>query len=221
YNQVVQVYQYDKVDDNYGSKADNSNEDTAAKAKEYSIQDLLEYYFKGNELGFTYEVHGNFSKRKLTDVGGGSGKDCLSKIAETWTDAIIYPDNRKIRIYSAAEFFKDRGRRLDYQHNVSMVKDGNDSSEIINIIKCVGGKHTVEHTVYTGTGGTNAAGPTEPVNGDWTPVIQYVASLYGMKLTNAQLNLVRAQINTESSGREGVTGGDDGLADGPAKGLLQ
>lgn len=221
YNQVLQVYQYDKVDDNYGAKADDSKEDTAAQAKEYSIQDLLDYYFKGNELGFTYEVHGNFSKRKLMDVGGGSGKDCLSKIADTWTDAIIYPDNRKIQIYSAAEFFKDRGRRLDYQHNASMVKDGNDSSEIINIIKCVGGKHTVEHTVYTGTGGTNAAGPTEPVNGDWTPVIQYVASLYGMKLTDAQLNLVRAQINTESSGREGVTGGDDGLADGPAKGLLQ
>lgn len=81
---------------------------------------------------------------------------------------------------------------------------------------------TLEPETVTVAGGTiEGGGATEPVNGDWTPVIQYVASLYGMKLTDAQLNLVRAQINTESSGREGATGGDDGLADGPAKGLLQ
>ena len=92
------------------------------------------------------------------------------------------------------------------------------------MIRCVGGKHEVQHTVYTGTGGTNANGPTEPVNGDLTPVIQYAASLYGIKPTDQQLNVLRAQIRLESGGREDAQqpGADpDGDGSGPALGLLQ
>ena len=205
YNEIKRVYQRNQVEDE----------------KTYSIEDVLKYWLDGNSLGFSYEIHGNFDKQQIQGLGNGSGKDMLSKIVEAWPNAVIFPDNKKIRVYTEDEFYKASGRMLSFPKDAKSIKTTRDSLSIINQIRCIGGKHEVSHTVYTGTGGANASGPTEPVNGDWTPVIQYVASLYNLKLTDAQLNLVRAQINLESSGREDAHGGDDGLADGIAKGLLQ
>ena len=205
YNEIKRIYQRNQVEDE----------------KTYSIEDVLKYWLDGNNLGFSYEIHGNFDKQQIQGLGNGSGKDMLSKIVETWPNAVIFPDNKKIRVYTEDEFYKASGRMLSFPKDAKSIKTTRDSSSIINQIRCIGGKHEVSHTVYTGTGGANASGPTEPVNGDWTPVIQYVASLYNQKLTDAQLNLVRAQINLESSGREDAHGGDDGLADGIAKGLMQ
>lgn len=38
----------------------------------------------------------------------------LSKITELWPSAVIYPDNKKIRVYSEDEFYKDDGRVIDF-----------------------------------------------------------------------------------------------------------
>ncbi|MCQ2076378.1 MAG: NlpC/P60 family protein [Bacteroidaceae bacterium] len=75
--------------------------------------------------------------------------------------------------------------------------------------------------VRQGSGQTVAGGPTEPVNGDWGPVIEHAARLMNVQIDNAGVNLVKAQINLESGGNEKALGGDDGLSDGRASGLLQ
>ena len=75
--------------------------------------------------------------------------------------------------------------------------------------------------VRQGSGQTVAGGPTEPVNGDWGPVIKHAARLMNVNIDDGGVNLVKAQINLESSGNEKALGGDDGLADGRASGLLQ
>lgn len=75
--------------------------------------------------------------------------------------------------------------------------------------------------VRQGSGQTVAGGPTEPVNGDWGPVIKHAARLMNVQIDDSGVNLVKAQINLESSGNEKVLGGDDGLSDGRASGLLQ
>lgn len=75
--------------------------------------------------------------------------------------------------------------------------------------------------VRQGSGQTVAGGPTEPVNGDWGPVIQYAARLMNVEIDDAGVNLVKAQINLESGGNEKALGGTDGLSDGRASGLLQ
>ncbi|WP_162204137.1 hypothetical protein [Lacticaseibacillus pantheris] len=49
----------------------------------------------GNSLGYTYDVQGTFDNQQITDLGNGSGSDMLSKIVETWPEAVIYPDNKK------------------------------------------------------------------------------------------------------------------------------
>ena len=66
-----------------------------------------------------------------------------------------------------------------------------------------------------------AGGPTEPVHGDWGPVIRYAARLMNVQVDDAGVELVKAQIRLESGGNEKALGGDDGLSDGRASGLLQ
>lgn len=75
--------------------------------------------------------------------------------------------------------------------------------------------------VGIGSQQTVAGGPTEPVNGDWGPVIEHAARLMNVQIDAAGVNLVKAQIRLESGGNEKALGGDDGLADGRASGLLQ
>ena len=104
----------------------------------YSVADVLKFVLNGNKLGFTYEVIGSFPKEQITDLGNMTGKDMLSKITDTWSNAVIYPDNKKIRVYSQDKFTKDYGNRLDYRANSSVVNLSYDSTNITNQVMAIG-----------------------------------------------------------------------------------
>jgi len=128
----------------------------------YSIQDVLDHWLKDNKLGFTYEVIGSFEKKELEELQDGTGADMLSKISDTWDNAIIYPDNRKIRVYSTDKFNLNRGNRIDYLNNASEIKFGTDSTSLTNMVYCIGGKYSVETTTETTTTTT-----TTTTSGGW------------------------------------------------------
>lgn len=138
------------------TQQDNQNQVT------YSIQDVLDHWLKDNKLGFTYEVIGNFEKKELEQLQDGTGADMLSKISDTWDNAIIYPDNRKIRVYSADKFNLNRGNRIDYLNNASEIKFSTDSTSLTNMVYCIGGKYSVETTTETTTTTT-----TTTTSGGW------------------------------------------------------
>ncbi|KRM92790.1 minor structural protein [Loigolactobacillus rennini DSM 20253] len=104
----------------------------------YSVNDVLAFYLSGNKLGFTWQVIGNFDKQQITDLGNSSGKDMLSKIASTWSDAVFWPDNKNIRIYQHDAIAKNLGNRIDYLHNTSEVKLTYDSTGLVNQVKVYG-----------------------------------------------------------------------------------
>lgn len=107
----------------------------------YSVQDVLSFYLDdkvANPFGFTYAVYGSFDKQQIENLGNSSGSDMLSKITEQWPQAIIYPDNKNIRVYSPESFAKDYGGRIDYLHNSSDVKMTVDSTTITNQVKVFG-----------------------------------------------------------------------------------
>lgn len=135
YNQLAQLRIY------------NKNEDE----KSYSIADVLNFYLNGNKLGFSFEVYGNFPKQSIQGLGDDTGTDMLSKIVSTWSDAVIYPNNRIIRVYKADQFYQDYGKRIDYLRDTSEIKLTKDSTGITNMVRCVGGKYTEEKTVETTT----------------------------------------------------------------------
>lgn len=187
--------------------------------KTYSIDDVVKYWLDGNSLGFTYEVHGSFDHQEIENLGNGSGKDMLSKVLDTWKTAVIFPDNRKIRIYTSDEFFKDQQRRVDYLHNSKSVKFDYNTLNIVNQVKCIGAKHTVELSNVTGSGN----GATTAVNGDWTEAIKNAANIMDVNLDDAGLSAILRRINQESGGSETVTNNwDSNAAAGhPSTGLLQ
>lgn len=127
------------------TQQDNQNQVT------YSIQDVLDHWLKDNNLGFTYEVIGSFEKKELEELKDGTGADMLSKISDTWNNAIIYPDNRKIMVYSADKFNLNRGNRIDYLNNASEINFSTDSTSLTNMVYCIGGKYSVETTTETTT----------------------------------------------------------------------
>ena len=104
----------------------------------YSVNDVLSFYLKGNTLGFTWQVIGNFGKEQITDLGNSSGKDMLDKIISTWPDAVFYADNKNIRIYQHDSIAKNLGNRIDYLHDTPELKLSYDSTNIVNQVMASG-----------------------------------------------------------------------------------
>lgn len=77
--------------------------------------------------------------------------------------------------------------------------------------------------VSQGSGRTVDSGPTEPVNGDWGPVIEHAARLMNETLSSNEMSLIKFKIDQESSGNEkAINNWDSNAAAGhPSKGLLQ
>lgn len=140
------------------TKTDETKEDSDENQVEYHIEDVLKHWIDGNQLGFSYQVIGDFPTAQLEELADGSGTDMLSKITEAWPNAVIYPDNRNIRVYAQDQFYKDYGNRLDYEHNTTEFKWTYDSTSLTNEVMCIGGKYSIETEVDTSTSGDDSHG---------------------------------------------------------------
>ena len=140
------------------TKTDETKEDSDENQIEYHIEDVLKHWIDGNQLGFSYQVIGDFPTAQLEELADGSGTDMLSKITEAWPNAVIYPDNRNIRIYAQDQFYKDHENRLDYEHNTTEFKWSYDSTSLTNEVMCIGGKYSIETEVDTSTSGDDSHG---------------------------------------------------------------
>lgn len=148
YNEINRLYVRSDLNEQSQSSQKDGQE---PEYPSYSVEDVLKKWIDNNKLGFSYEIHGNFEKKQIENLSG-SGKDMLSKIVELWPNIVIYPDNKKIIVYDELQFAKDNGRVLDFPHDLTSLKTTRDSRTIINQIRCVGGKHTVNISIG-GSGG--------------------------------------------------------------------
>lgn len=108
--------------------------------KTYSVQDVLNFYFSGNRLGFTTQVVGDFPRKQIEGLGGNSAFEGLAKIVSTWPDAVIDHDNKKIVVYQHSQKVKHRGNRLSYGHNSDNISLSTDISQMINSYYVEGGR---------------------------------------------------------------------------------
>ena len=107
----------------------------------YSVQDVLNYWLSDknvNFLGLSYQVHGNFDKQQIQDLGNGSGSDMTSKIIDTWSGTIIYPKGKVIHVYSADAWVTQSQKRIDYVHDTAEIDMQIDSTGVYNQVKCIG-----------------------------------------------------------------------------------
>lgn len=137
YSEVARVRKYKQYVDQNGNATQDS--DQSEDQQMYAIDDVLKFFLDGNNMGFSYQVIGDFPKARIAKITDGSGSDMLSKIVSAWPNAVIYPDNRNIRVYTLDAFMQDHDNRLNYQHDVTSFKLTYDSTSLSNEVYCVGG----------------------------------------------------------------------------------
>lgn len=120
--------------------------------------DILKYWLNDSKVNpdnrFTYNVVGDFEPHRVENLGNGSGKDMLSKINELWPSAIIYPQKNQINVVSADAFTKPTQKRIDYIRDTSEIQLTQDSTNIVNIVRCIGAtKQSDTSTAATDSGG--------------------------------------------------------------------
>ncbi|WP_455646542.1 prophage endopeptidase tail family protein [Leuconostoc sp.] len=105
----------------------------------YSVRDVLAFYLDNNSFGYSYDVQGSFPNQQITDLGGNNAFEGLSQIVSTWPDAMVYPDNKKIVVYSKDAFTKNFGNRLGYGYNSDNMTLTYDSTALVNQLTVISG----------------------------------------------------------------------------------
>lgn len=209
------------------SSSDDSNSDpqpgTVVKQTDIkqvvSLDDCMHKFFDNNDQGIKYELHGNFPQ---------VAADCTGSLWE-WIgnnlklfNAYWIPDNYTLKIYDLANLQHQTGKQFRYLYNMTGVEVQSDVSDMINDCEIYGGK--MEKDITSISGGSIPEGASaEPVNGDWTPVMQYAAGLVGEKLSDADIANIKNRIRIESGGNETIVNNWDSNAQAghSSKGLLQ
>lgn len=207
--------------DDSGDDSGNQQPGTTVTVKQtdvqqaYKLEDQLHKFIDNNNAGVTLDIKGSFPQMPA-DATGSLFEWLGSNIASY--GAFWYPSGHATLVVRDLPSFQNRTDNVfRYLNNMTTANLQSDGNDLVNDCWVYGGK--VEKDITSVSAGGN--GVSEPVNGDWTPVIKNAAGLVGEKLSQADIDLIKAQINLESSGREDAKGGDDGLSDGIAMGLLQ
>ncbi|WP_338230943.1 prophage endopeptidase tail family protein [Lactiplantibacillus paraxiangfangensis] len=123
---------------------DPDNDNSTKKIK-ITPKGILKRRFDGNKLGFSYEVIGDFNARSIAFSGvmSGSAADALDLITSKWS-AVIYPDNKTIRVYSLAEFKHQTNNDIIVGYDTSDLPGSSDSTDLTNVIMCYGKKNDLD-----------------------------------------------------------------------------
>lgn len=123
------------------------NEDTSEDKKTtLTLKEYLDYGFKGNKQGYSYEIKGTFnSKVTLEELGSKNGLEYLVEGAELF-GYIYYADNKKIYIHDDNSFYIPTEKIIRYKFNNSEVKASIDTKDLKTVIKGYGKKLTSKDT---------------------------------------------------------------------------
>ena len=111
-----------------------------------TLEQYLEFGFKGNKLDFTYEIKGKFTQRVAIDeLGNQNGMEYLTNGAELF-NYIYYADNKKIVIYDEATFYELSQEPIIYRLNNDEVQATVTTTDLKTYIQGYGKKRTKAET---------------------------------------------------------------------------
>lgn len=123
-----------------------NGEETEDETSSYYLDDYLDFGFKGNKLGYTYEIIGNFNNPKpISELGGNNGLEFLIEGAEAF-GYIFFADNKRIRIYDEESFYKQSELTIRYKMNTDEVSAIVNTNELKTYIQGYGKKKTKKET---------------------------------------------------------------------------
>lgn len=153
-------------------KSDNSDDDqqqdpapgtiTVKKTDEqqtYTLQDRLDQFFKNNDQGIKYELHGNFPQAAVDCQG--SLYEWLGSNLATF-GAYYVPDNYVLKIYDIASLRRKTDHEFRYLHNTSTINLQTDATSMVNCCEVYGGK--MEKDITSG-GSASGGGDLDSVEG--------------------------------------------------------
>ncbi|WP_336848953.1 prophage endopeptidase tail family protein [Staphylococcus nepalensis] len=125
----------------------NNEEDEQDDSKPtMTLEQYLDFGFKGNKIGFTYEIVGKFDQRVAVDeLGNKNGMEFLTEGAELF-NYIYFADNKKIYIYDEESFYKASNIPLIYKYNSSEVQATTTTTDLFTYIQGFGKKKTKAET---------------------------------------------------------------------------
>ena len=122
------------------------DEDSDEVLTNYTLKQYLDFGFAKNQLGFTYEIVGDFdSKVGFKELGNENGLKYLQNGASEF-DYIYRGDNKKIYIYSIKSFYEKRLNPMIYPYNTSNINVTVDTKKIETYIKGYGKEKTTKET---------------------------------------------------------------------------
>ena len=126
----------DVDDEQMNSDNEDSNNDEAKPT--YTLQQYLDFGFKGNKLGFTFVIKGTFKERVAVDeLGNKNGMEYLTEGAELF-GYIYYADNKTIYIHDDASFYEMSDEPFIYHYNTDEVSATISTLDTKTVIKGYG-----------------------------------------------------------------------------------
>lgn len=137
------MYECQKLVYQYNSKGSDDNPITM------TIDEVMAYYFDGNNAGYTYEIKGTFSSASLSGVGNGSGMDGINKCVDTF-GCYVWADNKKIILMDDDNFKTVTSKQFRYLYNTNDIQATIDRTNIVNSFMCYGKANQDESGNNTG-----------------------------------------------------------------------
>ena len=150
FNQVTAKHIFMEFQNHYiekDLKNEELNSDSVDDEKpSYTLQQYLDFGFKGNTLGFKYVIKGNFDKRvPIDELGGKNGMEHLTEGVELF-DYIYFADNKTIYIYDKSTFYELADFPIIYKYNNNEISASTDTLNLKTYVKGYGKKKTKTET---------------------------------------------------------------------------
>ena len=127
------------------NEEENEDDDDEVKTK-YTLKQFLDYGFKNNVLGYTYEIVGSFNEAKtIDDIGGKNGIEHLNEGADIF-GYIYLADNKKIYIYDEASFYKQSDIVIRHLYNTDETSVSVNTADLKTRIRGFGKKKSKTET---------------------------------------------------------------------------
>ena len=140
----------DKDIENEELNSDTSEEDEESDLDptlNYTLKQYLDFGFKNNSLGFTYEIIGDFNNKRapIEELGGQNGMEYIVAGAE-YFGYIYFADNKHIYFYQPESFYKHAQTPIIYRGNSDELECSIITTEMKTYGKGYGKKKTKTET---------------------------------------------------------------------------
>lgn len=111
-----------------------------------TLEQFLNFAFKDNKLGYSYEIKGDFNESlPVNELGGKNGIEYIVEGAEIF-DCIYFADNKKITFYDHNTFYNESEKVVRYRYNNDEVKATVDTKDMKTYVKGYGKKKNKSET---------------------------------------------------------------------------